>query len=90
MGIRLIDIETKDPVTGKYLFKEEGLGLIQSKDWCILVKSIFSNETKEIMGLFDPEFETTKELGLLTTDSILKDEGYQPLNFTSAGDMSNC
>ena len=32
VGIRLIDIETKDPITGEYLFKDEGLGLIQSKD----------------------------------------------------------
>ena len=25
MGIRQIDIETKDPITGEYLFKDEGL-----------------------------------------------------------------
>ena len=37
MGIRLIDIETKNPITGEYLFKDEGLGLIQSRDWCIPV-----------------------------------------------------
>ena len=35
MGIRLTDIETKDPVTGEYLFKDEGLDLIQSRDLCI-------------------------------------------------------
>ena len=90
MGIRLIDIETKDPVTGKYLFQEGGLGLIQSRDCCIPVQTIFSNETKEIMSLFDPQFQTTKELGLTNTNSVLKDAGYKPLKFTAAGDMSNC
>ena len=89
MGIRLIDIETKDPVTGEYLFKDEGLGLIQSRDWCIPMQTKFSNETKEIMAVFDPQFNTTKELGIPETDSILKDAGYKPLNFTTAGDMSN-
>ena len=89
MGIRLIDIETKDPVTNEFLFKDEGLGKIQSRDWCIPVQTIFSNETKEIMPLFDHQFQTTKALGTTDTDSILSEAGYKPLNFTAAGDMSN-
>ena len=56
MGIRLIDIENKDPVTGEYLFKDEDLGLNQNRDWCIPVQTIFSNKTKEIMALFDHQF----------------------------------
>ena len=45
-GIRLIDIKTKDPITGEYLFKEKGLGFIQTRDWCIPVQTVFGNETK--------------------------------------------
>lgn len=90
MGIRLISIETKDPVTSEYLLKEEGLDLIQSRNCCITVQVIFSNETKESVTLFDPKFQTTTKLGLSETDLILKDAGYQLLNFTAVGDSNNC
>lgn len=50
---------------------------------------LFSNKTTEIMALFDPQFKTTKELRMTKMDSILKETGYKPLNFTPAGDMSN-
>ena len=32
MGIRVLDIETKDPVTSEYLFKEEELRLNERRD----------------------------------------------------------
>ena len=85
MSIRLIDIDTKDSITGQYLFDDEGLDLIQSRDWCIPIQTIFSNGTKEIMSLFDHQFQTTKALGKNDTDSILTEAGYKPLNITAAG-----
>ena len=38
MGVRLIDIKTKDPIVRLYLLKDGGQGLVQSQDWCIPIK----------------------------------------------------
>ena len=60
IGIRLIGNGKKNHITSEYLFKDKGLGLIQSQYWCIPVQTVLSNTTKEIMPLFDHQFQTEK------------------------------
>jgi PII-like signaling protein len=89
MGVRLVDIDTRDPITSEYLFKDGGEAKIQSRDWCMPVQTVFCNETKDSMAAFRPQFDATKLLSSSSPDNIFVQKSLVPPKFTACGDMSN-